>query len=144
MGLSRMFINLQKDSSEAQRLDKRLRRADGSTWDSGDRPDLCGCLSPQIAMRPEAQLAAGLAGFFGFFGLALTALRGVAGLRLTGLRAATGAAIGSGSGLKNARQPGESCDFLLTMQAVTASTFGIWGPQSRNASPVQACSCSGV
>jgi len=54
------------------------------------------------------------------------------------------AALGSGSGLNCARQAGESWDFLATMQAVTRLTSGISELQSRNASLVQACSCSGV
>jgi hypothetical protein len=54
------------------------------------------------------------------------------------------AAAGSGSGLNCSRQAGESWDFLATMQAVTRLTSGISELQSRNASPVQACSCSGV
>jgi hypothetical protein len=54
------------------------------------------------------------------------------------------AAASLGSGLKCARQAGESWDFLATMQAVTRLISGISELQSRNASPVQACSCSGV
>ena len=76
---------------------------------------------------------------------ALTALRGVAGRmtvgRPTGLAAA---ALGSGYGLNCDRQAGESWDFLATMQAVTRLISGISELHSRNASPVQACSCSGV
>lgn len=49
---------------------------------------------------------------------------------------------GSGPGLKNA-QPGESWDLLRIMQAVTRSTSRISGPHRRNASPLQACCCSG-
>lgn len=54
------------------------------------------------------------------------------------------AAAGSGSFLNTARQPGLSWDLFWIMQTVTASTFGIAELQRRNASPVQACSCSGV
>jgi len=88
---------------------------------------------------------------FGFAGLddGFLALRGLA---LTGLRAGrmtvglpTGLAAASlGSGLNCARQAGESWDFLATMQAVTRLTSGISALQSRKASPVHACSCSGV
>ena len=87
-------------------------------------------------MARRRQVAADLTGFLGFFALALTALRDVAG------RAA--AATGSGPDLKCARQAGESWDFLATMQAVTRLISGISELQRRNASPVQACSCSGV
>ena len=61
-------------------------------------------------------------------------------------RPAGAAAISSdsGPGLKNARQPGESWDLLRIIQAVTRSTSGISGPHRRNASPLQACCCSGV
>jgi len=87
------------------------------------------------------------AGFAGFLGLRVLAadLREAAGLIAIGLPAGADPAwLGSGSGLKCARQPGESWDFLATMQAVTRSTSGISELQSRKASPEQACSCSGV
>src|SRR5882757_4960493 len=89
------------------------------------------------------QVAAGF--FAGFFDAGLRALLAT-GLRATGLMlvGSPAATLGSGSGLNCARHPGESWDLLRTMQAVTRSTSGISGPQSRNASPVQACSCSGV
>jgi hypothetical protein len=92
-----------------------------------------------------AQVAlAGLAGFFGFFGLTLTGFRAATGVMRTGLRAVvTAAATGSGD-LKYTRQPGLSWALFLIMQTVTRSTSGISGPQSRNASPVHACCCSGV
>src|SRR6201747_678328 len=91
-----------------------------------------------------------VAGFFaglveGFLDAGLRALLAT-GLRATGLMlvGSPAAALGSGSGLNCARHPGESCDFLAAMQAVTRSTSGISELQSRNASPVQAFSCSGV
>jgi hypothetical protein len=82
------------------------------------------------AQVPPVQVAAGLAGFFGFFALALTGFfAAVAGLMLIGLPA--GAATASlGSGRKCARQPGERRDLLRIMQAVTRSTSGISGPQN--------------
>jgi hypothetical protein len=81
------------------------------------------------ANRSEAQVSAGLAGFLGFF--ALTGLRAVAGLMLTGLPTGTAAAsLGSGSGRKKARQPGERRDLLRIMQTVTRSTSGISAPQN--------------
>jgi hypothetical protein len=87
---------------------------------------------------------AGLRVFFGFFGLTLTGFRAVTGVRRTGLRAVTaGAATGSGD-LKYTRQPGLSWAFLAIMQAVTRPTSGIASPQSRKASPLHACCCSGV
>ena len=85
--------------------------------------------------------------FAGFLALrlALTDFRGVVGLIAIGLPAGAAVAwLGSGSGLNCARQGGESCDFLANMQAVTRSTSGISELQSRKASLVQACSCSGV
>jgi len=97
----------------------------------------------EIAHR--AQVEAGFFAGFLVLRLALTDLRGVAGLIAIGLPAgATAARLGSGSGLNCARHGGESCDFLATMQAVTRSTSGISELQSRKASLVQACSCSGV
>jgi hypothetical protein len=94
--------------------------------------------------RPRRQVAR-FAGFLALRALALTALRGVAGRmtvgRPTGLAAA---ALGSGYGLNCDRQAGESWDFLATMQAVTRLISGISELHSRNASPVQACSCPGV
>ncbi len=97
-------------------------------------------------MAHRAQVEAGFAGFADFFGLrALAALRGVVGLIAIGLPAgAAAASLGSGPDLKCARHPGESWDFLATMQAVTRSTSGISELHSRNASLVQSCSCSGV
>jgi hypothetical protein len=90
------------------------------------------------------QVSPGLAGFLDLDGFALAGFRGLAGLMLSGLPAAAGAAVASGSGLKNARHTGVNCDLFLIMQAVTRSTSGISAPQSRNASGLQACSCSGV
>lgn len=97
-----------------------------------------------LKWKPRAQVEAGL--FAGFFGLrSLADLRGVAGRIAIGLPAGAAAArLGSGSALNCARQGGESCDFLATMQAVTRSTSGISELHSRKASLVQACSCSGV
>ena len=83
------------------------------------------------AKRLEAQLLVGLAGFLDFFALALTGFRAVAGLMLIGLPAGRAAAsLGSGSGRKKARQPGERRDLLRIMQTVTRSTSGISGPQN--------------
>ena len=96
-------------------------------------------------MASRAQVA-GLAGFLGLAaGLrALAAdLRG-AGLIAIGLPAGPLAASPGSGPLNCARQGGESWDFLATMQAVTRSTSGISELQSRKASLVQACSCSGV
>ena len=96
-----------------------------------------------LEMVRRAQVAAGLAGFLGLRTLAAD-LRGVVGRIVIGLPAgADAASLGSGP-LNCARQGGESWDFLATMQAVTRSTLGISELQSRNASLVQACSCSGV
>src|SRR5204862_7846431 len=67
-------------------------------------------------------------------------LRTATGLTRTDLSART-AAVSPRVGLKYTRHPGESSDFLLTMQVVTRSTSGISEPQSRNASPLQAA-CS--
>jgi hypothetical protein len=94
-------------------------------------------------MARRAQVAAGFAGFLGLRALAAD-FRGVVGLIVIGLL--TGAELAwLGSGPLNcARHPGESWDFLATMQAVTRSTLGISELQRRKASPVQACSCSGV
>ena len=95
------------------------------------------------ALKP--QLAAGLAGFLDLCDLALTGFREVTGRMLSGRPAATGVTVASaGSGLKNARQRGLSCDLLRIMQTVTRSTSGISGPHSRNASSLQACCSSGV
>jgi hypothetical protein len=96
----------------------------------------------QVAAGFFAGLAAGLAA--GFLAAGFRAL--LAGLRATGLMlvGAPAATLGSGSGLNWARHGGESWDLLRTMQAVTRSTSGMSELQSRNASPVQACSCSGV
>jgi hypothetical protein len=97
----------------------------------------------------SGQVAAGLAGFLGFRGfaltdLALTGFREATGLMLIGLPAVAGVTIGSGSGLKYTRQPGESWDLFLIMQAVMRSTSGTNSPQSCMASPLQACCSSGV
>ena len=111
-----------------------------------DWPSASGNLSAKrILKTPRNGQVAGFVGFLALRGLALTAFRGVAG-RITVGRP-TGRAeisLGPGSGLKCARQGGESWDCLATMQAVTRSTSGISALHSRNASPVQACSCSGV
>ena len=72
-------------------------------------------------------------------------MRGVVGRITVGRPAGLATArLGSGPDLKCARQAGESWDFLATMQAVTRLISGISELQSRNASPVQPCSCSGV
>lgn len=91
----------------------------------------------------RGQVAAGF-GFLVLRDLAPTAFREVAGLMLRGLPVATGVAAGSGSFLKNLRQSGLSCALFLIMQTVTRSTSGMSELQSRNASPLQACCCSGV
>ena len=94
-------------------------------------------------MACRAQVEAGFADFLGLRTLAAD-LRG-AGLITIGLPAgAEAACLGSGPDLNCARQGGESCDFLATMQAVTRWTLGISELQSRKASLVQACSCSAV
>jgi hypothetical protein len=80
-----------------------------------------------------------LASFLDLDGFALAGFRAVAGLMPSGLPAAAGAAVASGSGLKNARHPGVNWDLFLIMQAVTRSTSAISAPQSRNASGLQAC-----
>lgn len=85
-----------------------------------------------------------LAGFLVLRDLALTDFREDAGLMLSGRPAATGAIADSGSGLKKARQPGDSCDLFLIMQTVMRSTSGMSALQRRNASPLHACCCSGV
>src|SRR3954453_11689072 len=108
-------------------------------------------------MRGRRQVVAGFLGLRGFalvdlapldlarVDLALETLRGVAGLIAIGPPAgAAAASVGWGPDLKNARHSGESCDLLRIMHAVTRSTSGISGPQSRNASGLQACCCSGV
>ena len=92
----------------------------------------------------DVRHAAGFAGFL-LRGLALTALRGVAG-RITIGRPADRAETSSGSGpdLNCARQGGESCDLFLIMQAVMRSTSGMSALHRRNASLVQAFCCSAV
>lgn len=78
----------------------------------------------------------------GFFFAVVEALFGA---MLVGLLARREAASpGSGPRRKNTAHCGESCDFLWIMQAVMASTLGTNSPQSRIASGVQACCCSGV
>jgi hypothetical protein len=74
--------------------------------------------------------------------LVLTPFRALAGLMLSGFPAG-GVTVASFS-LKNARHPGVSWDLFLIMQAVMRATSGMSAPQRRNASPLQACSCSGV
>jgi hypothetical protein len=92
----------------------------------------------------DVRHAAGFAGFF-LRGLALTALRGVAGRIAIGPPAALAeTSSGSGPDLNCARHGGESCDLFLIMQAVMRSTSGMSEPHRRNASPVQACCCSAV
>lgn len=96
-----------------------------------------------VEMGAPRQVEAGFAGFLDL--RVLAALRGGAGRIAIGLPAGAAAArLGSGSGLNCARQGGESCDLLATMQAVTRSTLGISELHNRKASLVQACSCSGV
>jgi hypothetical protein len=96
-------------------------------------------------MARRAQVLECLADFLDLRALALVAdLRGAAGLIAIGLPGGADVAwLGSGP-LNCARHGGESWDFLATMQAVTRSTSGISELQRRKASPVQACSCSGV
>jgi hypothetical protein len=97
--------------------------------------------------KPRDQVASGFPCFLGLRALTLVlapaGLRAVTGAMLSGWPAGA-AAASSGLGLKYTRQPGESCALFLTMQAVTRSTSGISGPQSRNASPLQAASSSWV
>jgi hypothetical protein len=100
----------------------------------------CEGAAPAIA----GQVAAGFFGFLDFRALLLTGFREVAGRMASGRPATTGVTAASGPDLKNARQPGLSCDWFLTMQAVTRSTSGISALQRRNASPEHACSSSGV
>ena len=95
-------------------------------------------------MPRRAQVRAGFAGFRCAGLRTLADLRWPVGLIAIGLPARPLAAS-RGSGPRNcARHCGESCDLLAVMQAVTRSTLGISELQRRNASPVQACSCSGV
>jgi hypothetical protein len=102
-------------------------------------------------VKSRDQVAAGFLGFVDLLVLALllapvlalTGLRDVAGLMPIGAPAGA-AAASSGPGLKYTRHSGESCDLFLTMQAVTRSTSGISGPQSRNASLLQAACSSWV
>ena len=101
-------------------------------------------LQPARQLAKFAQFASGLAGFFRLGDLALTGFFAPAGFRLSGLPAWTDVTAGSGSGRKNTRQPGLSCDLFRTMQTVTRSTSGISVLQSRNASSEQACCSSGV
>src|SRR5258708_14215061 len=76
-----------------------------------------------LAKTPSrAQVASGF-GFLDLRDLVLTGLREVAGLMRSGLPAATG--VTSGPGLKNALQPGLSCDLFLIMQTVTPAASGI-------------------
>ena len=46
---------------------------------------------------------------------------------LSGLPTLTGVTAASGSGPKNTRQPGLSCDLFWTMQTVMRSTSGMYG-----------------
>src|SRR5216684_3126348 len=73
----------------------------------------------------------------------LTGFLESSGLMLIGLPALTGVAAASES-LKKTRQGGLSCDLFWIMQTVMRSTSGTNAPQMRIASPLQACSCSGV
>ena len=93
-----------------------------------------------LETAPRAQVE----GRAGFLCLRALALCDAAGLMAIG-RPAGPLAASRGSGPLNcARHGGESWDFLAIMQAVTRSTLGISELQRRKASPVQACSCSGV
>jgi hypothetical protein len=87
----------------------------------------------------RGQSSSDLAGFLVF----LTGLLESSGLMLIGLPVLTGVAAASGS-RKKARQGGLSCDLFWIMQTVMRSTSGTNAPQTRIASPLQACSCSGV
>jgi hypothetical protein len=93
---------------------------------------------------PGQVALAGLTDFFGFFGLTLTGFRAVTGVMRTGLCAVTARPAPGSGDLKYTRQPGLSWAFLAIMQAVTRLTSGMASPQSRNASPLHACCCSGV
>lgn len=112
------------------------------------RPVACGGLETARRDQVAAGFFAGLPEGFveGFLAAGLRALLAT-GLRATGLMlvgAPAAASSGSGPALNCARHGGESCDLLRAMHAVTRSTSGISALQSRNASPVHACSCSGV
>ena len=122
----------------------RLAHQEGKWRYSLSSPCHSGADPAQHASPHRGQVARRFAGFLDFRHLALTGFRAVAGLMLRGLPAATGVTAASGSGLKNARQPGLSWDLFLTMQAVTRSTSGISELHKRNASPLHACSSSGV
>src|ERR1700687_4417055 len=115
-------------------------RASGNGGSSANKPSPKS-REPQGGQARRGQVSPGLAAFLGWRGCALTGFRALAGLMLSGLPAAT---ADSGSGLKNARHPGVSCDLFLIMQAVTRSTSGISALQSRNASGLQACCSSSV
>ena len=97
-------------------------------------------LRRRAAVRPthRSQSSSDLADF-----RFLTGFFESSGLMLIGLPTLTGVAEASGS-LKKARQPGVSCDLFWIMQTVMRSTSGTKAPQTRIASPLQACSCSGV
>jgi len=60
--------------------------------------------------QPAVQVSSRLAGFFALRNLTLNGFRARAGLMLSGLPALSGVMPGSGSGLKNTRQPGLSSD----------------------------------
>jgi len=94
------------------------------------------------ANKNRDQVEVGLASFLCLRDFARAGLRTVTGLMRKDLSGT--AAVCLGPGLKYTRHPGESSDFLLTMQAVTRSTSGISELQSRNASPLQAACSSWV
>jgi hypothetical protein len=90
------------------------------------------------ALQAQSRRYQSSSDFLDFFGF-----REFSGLMLIGLPTLTAVASASGD-LKNSRQPGLSCDLFWIMQTVIRSTSGTNAPQSRIASPLQACSCSGV
>lgn len=96
-----------------------------------------------ISLRDQVAPAARRA-FFALFALASTGLRAMTGAMRTGRCVRTAGAATRSCALKNARQPGLSKALLRIMQAVMRSMFGISEPQTRNASPLHACCCSGV
>ena len=103
--------------------------------------------TPSLERAPDFSPSVTLdfTGFLCFFDLAPAPLCADTGLMLSGLP--TGApvvSLGSESGRKNTRQPGESWALLWIMQTVTRSTSGISAPQSRNASSLQPVLLGGV
>lgn len=125
--------------SDSQRFRERGRTADGSidnvaSIDSRQCPSAAKPPSAEpsvpamAAEHPSQRATAQFAGRLAVLFLAFAVLR----------------APTSGPGRKKRRHSGESWDFFWIMHAVMRSTSGMKLPHSRNASGVQACSCSGV